>query len=80
MRIKQVTAALTAMNIGSVAKGLAKIPNKPNSFTISPMSIRKAMLNPTDKTMISARCGFSTLNVLRRRYPGTKPKKMKPNT
>jgi hypothetical protein len=80
MRFKQATIILIMMKIGTVAKGVVRILNKPNVFIIKPINIKKARLSPTDKTTVSVRCGLSILNTLRRRNPGINTRKIKPKT
>jgi hypothetical protein len=80
MRFKQATIILIMIKIGTFAKGVERILNKPKVFIIKPINIKKARLSPTDKTIVSVRCGLSILNTLRRRSPGINTRKIKPKT
>lgn len=75
-----VTVTLTVITKNPVDKGFGIRLNDPNSFTRTPMSMRNAMLNPTENKTVSGKSSFVILNNLRRTSPGTNIKKRKPKT
>jgi hypothetical protein len=58
-----------------------RIPKEnPTSFNNTPISIRKAMLNPNENNIVSVRLSSSILRSLTNMNPGTKLKYKKPKT
>ena len=77
MHIKHTaTLMITAKN--QVERGLDMKFKRPNWFTMTPNSIRKAILNPIENNIFSIKSNSFKPNTLRRIKPGTNVRKRKP--
>ncbi len=65
---------------GTVDKGLVKPRTSSKLFSVSPKSMEKAILSPTDKTIFSTKPSLFNFRMESIRKPGIKVRKIKPET
>jgi hypothetical protein len=71
-------AMLAIMVNGIVDRGFDIKFHVPSWFTRTPISIKKAILSPTENKIVSTLLDISSLTNLKRTKPGTNMKKRKP--